>query len=239
MTIDLGIIGGTGVGSRLAGLGGRPIHVPTPYGLLRGKVVVYEGKRILAIQRHAAGHKLPPHRINYRAIAAGLASVGARACFASAAVGSLHPEWPPGTLVVCSDFLDLTGRRLTLHSRKVYHQDMTEPFSARNALLEACRSRSEDAVDGAVYVCGDGPRYETPQEIRTMALLGGDVVGMTAASEAILLREAGVPYACLAVVTNLAAGLKAGELFHGEVEDVMKSRGEAVVGILLAASRLV
>ena len=236
MTIDVGIIGGTGVGSRLAELGGRPIHFPTPYGLLRGRVFEHEGRRIMALQRHAAGPKLPPHRIAYRAIAWGLARLGARACFASAAVGSLRPEWPPGTLVVCSDFLDLTGRRLTLHSRRVFHQDMTHPFPARDLLLEACRTQGEDAIDGGVYVCGDGPRYETPQEIRTMSGLGGDVVGMTAASEAILLREAGVPYACLAVVTNLAAGLQARELFHGEVEDVMKGRGAAVVGILLAAA---
>lgn len=239
MTIDVGIIGGTGVGHRLAALGGRLVHVPTPAGVLRGRVIEHEGRRILAIQRHAAGHRLPPHRINYRAIALGLAAIGARGCLASAAVGSLHRERPPGTFVVCSDLLDFTGRRLTLHSAKVVHQDMTTPFPLRVELLEACRSRGEEAVDGGVYVCGDGPRYETPHEIRVMAQLGGDIVGMTAASEAILLREAGIPYGCLAVVTNLAAGLSPGELFHGEVEDVMAQRGEAVVGILLAASLLV
>jgi 5'-methylthioadenosine phosphorylase len=147
-------------------------------------------------------------------------------------------EWEPGTLVACSDLLDLTGRRQTLFSRDVRHTDMTHPFPARDFLLDAAKAVGEDLVNGGVYLSADGPRYETPQEIKMMATLGGELVGMTAATEAILMREAGVPYACLAIVTNLAAGLSAHELHHGEVEDMMKERGAKVVEILLRAASL-
>lgn len=238
MRIDVGIICGTGVGSRLAAMGGRPLVVPTRFGPLRGRVLDEHGVRVLAVQRHAAGHKTPPHAVNYRAMAAGLAQLGAKACFASAAVGSLRRDWPPGILINCSDFLDLTGRRLTMHDRLVRHIDMTTPFPARNLLTKAMSELAVEAHDGGVYLSADGPRYESPQEIRMMATLGGELVGMTAATEAILMREAGVPYACLAVVTNLAAGISETELHHGEVEDMMKVRGETVVRVLLKAAEL-
>lgn len=235
MTIDVGLIGGTGVGWRLAALGGKPLVVPTRYGPLRGKMFDHGGKQVVAMQRHSLGHKTPPHLVNYRAMAAGLAKLGAKACFASAAVGSLRPDWPKGTLVVCSDALDLTGRRLTMFDRVVKHTDMSHPFPAREQLLVAAQDIGVEVEDGGVYVAGDGPRYETPQEIKVIGQMGGDLVGMTASTEAILMREAGVPYACLAVVTNLAAGLTPSELHHGEVEDAMQERGETVVDILLRA----
>lgn len=235
--VDAGIIGGTGVGSRLVALGGRALAVPTPQGTMRGRLLDVDGFRIAAIQRHAAGHKMPPHRVGYHAIALGLRALGAKVCLASAAVGSLRPDWPPGTFVACTDLIDLTYRRPTLFDRTVVHTDMTSPFPASAGLLETCRNHRREARTPAVYVCGDGPRYETAHEIRVMRQLGGDVVGMTAATEAILMREAGVPYGCLAVVTNLAAGLSPSELHHTEVEDVMREEDEAVVAILLDAAR--
>ncbi len=238
MRIDVGIIGGTGVGDRLLALGGSPLHIPTPAGTLRGRRIEREGLTLLVIGRHSAGHKVPPHRVNYQAMAYGMRQLGAKGVLATAAVGSLRPEWGPGTLVACSDFLDLTFRNLTLFDREVVHRDFSHPFgpASRSALLHA---GGEAVKDGGVYVCGNGPRYETPQEIQTYKGLGGDLVGMTAASEAILMREAGVDYACLAVVTNLAAGISPTPLDHGEVVDEMTRSGEAAVGILLgAAARL-
>ena len=235
----VGVIGGTGIGSRLAARGGQALAVPTPAGIFRARLLDCDTHDVAVIQRHAAGHKVPPHRVNYKAFALGLKQLGAKACLASAAVGSLREDWDTGTFAVCSDFLDLTGRRLTLFDRVVVHRDFSAPFPARHALLAAAADIGEPVRDGGVYVCGDGPRYETPQEIRTLRNLGGDVVGMTASSEAILFREAFVPYACLAVVTNLACGLATGELDHLEVVDAMEARGEVAVAILMrAAERL-
>lgn len=226
----VGIIGGTGIGDRLAALGGKPIHVPTPAGLLRGRLL----GDIVLIQRHSVGHKTPPHLVNYAAFALGLKALGVKFCFATAAVGSLRPEWGPGTLVVPSDFMDITGRQTTLYHRTVVHTDFSKPLPARDYLLNT----EVEVHDGGIYVCGNGPRYETPYEIDLYSKIG-DVVGMTAASEAIVMREAGVDYGCLCVVTNLACGIADYPLNHEEVVDEMNRSGETAVKILLEAAKQV
>jgi 5'-methylthioadenosine phosphorylase len=235
MRVDAGIIGGTGIGERLLALPGRSLHIPTRAGFLRGRLIELNGKNILAMSRHSAGHKMPPHKVIYPAMALALQSLGARACFATAAVGSLRSEWGAGTLVACSDFLDFTGRFPTLYDRAVVHTDFSQPFPARTHLLRAAKDIGADVQDGGIYVCGNGPRYETPEEIKLYAGFGGDLVGMTAASEAILMHEAGVDYACLAIVTNLASGISETPLNHQEVVDEMERSGDIAMRILTQA----
>ena len=231
---DVALVGGTGVGDRLAELGGTPLHVPTPFGVLRGRLLDIDGLSVVVVRRHAEGHRTPPHMVKYEAIADGLRRLGVRACFSTAAVGSLHEDWPVGQLAVCTDLLDLTGRRTTLFDREVRHTDFSSPFPAARHLRSAA---GDEAEPNAVYACMDGPRYETPHEITILRQLGADVVGMTAASEAIAMHEAGVPYGCLAVVTNLGCGIGQEELAHGDVTDVMQERGERIVQILLEAAK--
>ncbi len=196
------------------------------------------GVAALLVGRHAAGHRLPPHRVNYAAMALGLKTLGVRFCLASAAVGCVHADWEPGTLAVCSDFIDLTGRNLTLFDEAVRHQDFTHPFdpAAREALAESLREADVPSREHAVYVGSPGPRYETPAEIEAIRRMGGDVVGMTASSEAALMREAGVGYACLAVVTNHASGMQSA-IGHEEVVEVMKASGTVAVQVLRRAAR--
>lgn len=221
MRVDAAIIGGTGVGSRLLEMPGKAVHIPTPSGFLRGRLMDVQGKSVLALSRHSAGHKVPPHKVNYKAMALALQQLEAKACFSTAAVGSLRPDWGCGTLVACSDFIDLTGRFPTLFDRTVVHTDFSEPFSARNHILGAAQSLGVDVKDGGIYVCGNGPRYETPEEIRLERQFGGDVVGMTAASEAI--------------VTNLACGLSDMPLNHEEVVEEMQRSGDTALRLLSQA----
>lgn len=228
------IIGGTGVGSRLASLGGRAICIPTPAGAMRGHFVVIEGVETILLKRHSVGHKVPPHKVNYHAMALGLRALGVRCCLATAAVGSLRSEWTPGTFVVPHDILDLTARNATLYDRDVVHTDFTTPLPARGTLLRGALDADVQVVDGGVYVCGNGPRYETPHEIKVLSKIG-DLVGMTAATEAILMREAGIDYGLLAVVTNLACGLSETPLHHGEVASEMERIGETAVRSLIAS----
>lgn len=236
---DIAIIGGTGIGERLAEYSGEPIHIPTEAGVLRGRLAMVDGVRVLIIRRHSVGHSVPPHGVNYEAIARGVRALGVKACLATAAVGSLRCEWGPGQFVACSDFLDFTGRNLTLFSDTVVHRDFSEPFGARarGALIAAAQDENAPMEEGGVYLCANGPRYETPEEIRLYRKLGADVVGMTAASEAIVMREANVEYACLAIVTNLAAGISPTPLDHQEVVDQMRISGETAVRLLLNAAR--
>lgn len=237
--VDGGIIGGTGIGSRLMEqLTGEDVTLITRYGPLRGRITEHAGQRLFLIQRHSRGHKTPPHLVNYRAMAAGLQELSARFCLATAAVGSLDPDMGPGSFAVCRDFLDVSNRQPTLYDRVVRHVDFTLPMgsAARTALIEETPGA---ATTNAVYVCVNGPRYETPHEIQTYRNWGGTVVGMTAASEAIVMREAGIDYACISIVTNFASGISPGPLDHSEVTDVMNDRGAEVVAILLrAAARL-
>jgi 5'-methylthioadenosine phosphorylase len=238
MRVDAAIIGGTGVGSRLSAMGGTPIHIPTPFGLARGRLLTLQGINVLLVQRHGVGHRTPPHRINYRAMAWAVKSLGARACFATAATGGLREDWPNGTIAICTDFVDLTGRNLTLYDRDVVHTDFSYPFaeSARLALLSSAEELGVEVHDGGIYINGNGPRYETPYEIQLYRRIGGEVVGMTAATEAILMGEAGVPYACLVVVTNQACGLTGAALSHEEVVEEMESSAEVALEILLGAA---
>lgn len=239
MRIDVGIIGGTGIGDRLRALGGEAVHIPTTYGAIRGKKLDVGGKAVLLLSRHSAGHKVPPHKVNYLGMADALRRLGAKACFSTAAVGSLREDWPAGTMAVAHDFLDLTARNVTAFDRTVVHTDFSSPFPARGALLDAANKLDKPAHDGAIYLNGNGPRYETPFEIQLYARMKADVVGMTAATEAVCMRELGVPYGLLCVVTNLAAGISPIELSHEEVVEEMERSGETAVQILLEAVRLV
>ncbi len=237
--MNVGIIGGSGIGERLARLPGPPMFVATPHGMLRGRALQHEGTRIFAVSRHSAGHKVPPHRVGYQALAEGMRAAGVRACLATAAVGSLRSDWGPGTFVACSDFLDLTSRNLTLFDETVVHTDFSQPFGpgARRALIESAEAKGIHIEGSGVYVGGNGPRYETPAEIEAYRRLGGEVVGMTASTEAVLMREAGVEYGCLAIVSNLACGITDMPLSHDEVILEMGRSGGRAIELLLDAAR--
>lgn len=235
---DAAIIGGTGIGSMLSEWDGATVELDTEYGEVKGRLVDRAGLRLLTLQRHSAGHATPPHLVNYRAIATALKAAGVQACVASAAVGSLRADWMPGTLAVCTDMVDLTFRRITLYEQDVVHTDFSTPFPISKQMADAFRHSGHAFQPEAIYFGLDGPRYETPAEIRMLQKLGGDVVGMTASTEAIVMREAGVPYGCLAVVTNLGCGIGNSQLDHGEVVDVMKQKGETVLEVLMKTLQL-
>lgn len=241
MKFDVAIIGGTGIGSRLMALGGSPVHIPTPLGTIRGRALEHEGVRLLLLSRHSAGHKVPPHLVNYPAMATALKQLGVRYCLATAAVGSLNREMQVGSFVACSDFYDLTFRNLTLFHRTVEHTAFPEPFSEtlRQGLKASAEKIGREIVMEGIYCGLNGPRYETPAEIALYQQLNVDLVGMTSSSEAILMREAGVEYGCLAIVTNLAAGLTDVPPNHEEVVEEMNRSGEQAVQILLHTAQLV
>lgn len=230
--VDAAIIGGTGIGSRLLALGGSVVHVPTSHGFVRGRLLYHHGSSVFVMSRHSAGHTVPPHRVNYLAMAEAVRRLRARQVFSTAAVGSLRPDWSAGTMAAVHDFVDLSGRFLTEFDRKVVHTDFSEPFS-RKARELLCAADSTIHPQ-CVYVNCNGPRYETPHEVKLLGHVG-DVVGMTAGTEAIAMREAGVPYCCLAIVTNLACGLSADPLDHEDVVKVMNQSGERAVHVILSA----
>jgi len=139
------------------------------------------------------------------------AAAGCRAIVLTNGCGGLRETWQPGTPVLISDHINLTGRSPVVGARFV---DLTDLYSAR--LREMCRS-VEPSLDEGVYVQLPGPHYETPAEIRMVRAVGGDLVGMSTALEAIAAREAGMEVLGVSLVTNLAAGISGAPLDHAEV----------------------
>jgi 5'-methylthioadenosine phosphorylase len=203
---------------------------------MRCRVLDHNGLKLAVVQRHSAGHKTPPHSVNYEAIAAGVKQLGAKACFSTAAVGTTRSEWPVGSICICTDFLDLTARRNTMFEESVQHTPMNKPYGASPHLIAAATQLNIDHQPEAVYASANGPRYESVAEVQMIKQMGGDLLGMTAATEAIVMKEARVPYGTVAVITNMGAGIQGSEPGHGEVTDVMEQRGEDVTNILLRAA---
>lgn len=137
-----------------------------------------------------------------------------------------------------TDTLDLTCRNLTLHDSSVNHTPVGQAMALSSALIGALGDTPHQP--SAVYVGMNGPRYETPVEIRALRALGGDVVGMTASTEAFACAEAGVRYGCISVVTNLGEGLVATATpDHPGVSRVMESMGDTLIPVLLGAAERV
>jgi 5'-methylthioadenosine phosphorylase len=241
--MPIGIIGGTG----LCKLDERaaPETVETAYGPATIVRSALGGREVIFLARHGAGHTIPPHRINYRANIRALADLECRSVLATNAVGSLRLDRGPGAFAVPDQFLDFTRQRaLTFFDEpegRVVHVDFTEPYCPRlrGLLAEAGRELGMALAEGGVYACAEGPRFETAAEIRMYRTLGADLVGMTGVPEVVLAREAGLCYASLCTVTNLAAGVSAEPIRHGEVEALMEARFGDVTRLLAAAVQMI
>lgn len=212
--LDLAVIGGSGL-YNFPGLENATRQtVDTPYGPASGDVVLgdFAGKRLAFLARHGESHTLPPHRVNYRANLWALHRLGARRVVGVNAVGGIRGDMGPRAIVVPDQLIDYTHGRITsycdVEGAEVRHIDFSEPYteSLRRELLAAARTAGVEAIDGGCYGATQGPRLETRAEIARMKRDGCDLVGMTGMPEAVLARELGLEYACLALVANFAAG---------------------------------
>ena len=219
MSIDLAVIGGTGV-YKLGELADVETHQPvTPYGAPSGPIRIgtCAGKRVAFLARHGEGHSLPPHRINYRANLAALKAVGATRVLAMNTVGGIGERFGPRVLACPDQLIDYTWGRISTICEgdaaggvdgEVLHVDFGDPYtpSLRRELLAAAARAGVAVADGGCYGATQGPRLETRAEIARLRRDGCDLVGMTGMPEAGLARELGLDYACLAIVANWAAG---------------------------------
>lgn len=229
----IGVITGTGVTEHFDL--SRPRTINTPH----GKAVVYshpEGD-YLTIPRHGAAHESPPHGINYKANIAALEQLGVREIIATSAVGSMNKGFKVGGAGLIEQFLDFTKRRqTTFFEDRVVHTDMTYPYS-RHVNLElgvAAERLGMELHQHLVYVCAEGPRFETAAEIKMYKILGGDVVGMTGIPEVVLANEKKMEYASVVIATNWAAGMQP-KVSHEEVLRVMRKSGKAVKRLIEVA----
>lgn len=242
MTAPVGVIGGT-VLAELTALEAaeQPALVTTPYGppsgpLVRGR---FAGRDVCFVMRHGPGHKLAPHRINYRANIHALADAGCQRVIGVAAAGGITQPMRSGRLAVPDQIIDYSwGRAHSFYDDPdggaLDHIDFTEPYAPdlRAALVRGARALELDMAETGVHGVTQGPRLETAAEIDRMARDGCDIVGMTGMPEAALAREAGLDYACCAVIVNKAAGRSGGTAIHAEIETTL-ARGMRDVERLL------
>lgn len=139
------------------------------------------------------------------------AAAGCRAIVLTNGCGGLKETWTPGTPVLISDHINLTGRSPIVGANFV---DLTDLYSAR---LRAICQEIDPSLDEGVYVQFPGPHYETPAEIGMVRAIGGHLAGMSTTLEAIAAREAGMEILGISLVTNLAAGMSGEPLDHAEV----------------------
>ncbi len=156
------------------------------------------------------------------------AAAGCRTAILTNGCGGLDPGWTPGTPVLISDHLNLTGRSPLEGARFV---DVTDLYSSR---LRALAREIEPGLPEGVYAQFPGPHYETPAEIRMVRAIGGHLVGMSTGLEAIAAREAGLEVLGISLVTNFAAGMTGEPLDHAEVLAAGAAAAVRMGGLLAA-----
>jgi len=236
----IAIIGGTGVGKLNGSENFKSQVVDTPFGQALLSVGEMAGNQVIFVTRHGPGHKVAPHKVNYRANIWALKSLGTEEIFATTATGSCNPEMKAGHFVVCDQLLDFTrGRVNTFYDNPVWgvaHADFTNPYceTQRRRLIKLLSATNIPYHKRGTYVCTEGPRFETAAEVKLFARLGGDVIGMTGAQEAVLAREAEMHYTTVSIVTNMGAGISHVPLSHAEVVEAM-DKSKANMQLLIKA----
>lgn len=238
--MSLAIIGGTGALDLFEVR--EEQRMDTPYGrpsaaIARVRFGSLEG---WFLARHGRPHRIPPHRVNYRANIDALRRLGANRIIAINAVGSMNPDAGPGALVLPDQLIDYTWGRAHSFSdddiSPLRHIEFAEPFAGPvRAELRAAAERAGIAcIDGGCLAVTQGPRLETAAEVQRIMRDGASLVGMTSMPEAALAREAGMDYASLCVVANVAAGLDDEPISEEAIHEVLAA-AMAQVRALLAA----
>ena len=244
------MIGGSGFYSWLEDA--VPVEVATPFGEPSETPVVGRvgGVRVAFLPRHGRDHRFPPHRVNYRANLWALRSIGVRQVLGPCAVGSMHPDLGPGSLIIPDQVIDRTwGREHSVYEGSAGHHEpgrgqhaihvaFADPYCprGRRVALDAAADQGWPARDGATLVVINGPRFSSRAESRWHAATGADVVGMTGMPEASIARELALCYTSLAIVTDLDAGFEHGDgVTHAEVMAVFAQSIETLKTVLSAA----
>ncbi len=199
----------------LGRLGGRPVV------MLQGRFHLYEG--------NDPGLVVQPVLLVRR--------LGARAVLLTNAAGGLDPTFEPGTLMLVTDHINLTGHNPLLgpnaDSIGPRFPDLTEAWSPRlRAQLAAAAAAERVTVAEGVYVGLVGPSYETPAEVRLYASLGGHAIGMSTVLECIAARWAGLEVCGISLVTNAGAGYSGEPLTHAEVLEASREAGPRMIRLV-------
>jgi 5'-methylthioadenosine phosphorylase len=236
----IGVIGGSGLYEAGALDEAQQVQVASPFGEPSGPVTMgtLEGVRFTFIARHGAGHRLPPSAVNYRANIDVLKRCGVSDVLAVSAIGSLREELAPGHFVVPDQFIDRTeGRERSFFGAGLTaHVGLSDPVCPRLAALAAAAGEAAGGQvhRGGCYVAIEGPQFSTRAESALYRGWGAHVIGMTAMPEARLAREAELPYAVLAMVTDYDCWREGESVEAAAILGVMRDNIEKARAALLA-----
>jgi 5'-methylthioadenosine phosphorylase len=202
------VIGGSGLYSMKGLSEPQELEIDTPFGRPSSPIVtgLLEGQRVAFLARHGVGHYITPTEVNYRANVYALKSLGATRIVSISACGSLREDYAPGQIVIPDQIYDNTKDRARSFFGEglVAHVGVADPFcgdlSAR--VYEAVKSTGGTVHKGGALIVIEGPRFSTKAESNTYRAWGMSIIGMTAAPEAFLAREAEMCYATMAHVTD-------------------------------------
>jgi 5'-methylthioadenosine phosphorylase len=208
MAPTLAVIGGSGFYT-IPGLTRlETLELETPYGPPSSPLVCGQlgFTRLLFLSRHGSHHQIAPHNINFRANICALKKAGATHVVSLSAVGSMREAIRPGDVLIVSDYIDLTRKRASTYFDDgiVAHVSMAVPTcpSLAESLFASAQIVGARVHRTGTYLCIEGPQFSTRAESLMYRSWGVDVIGMTAMPEAKLAREAELPYATAAFVTD-------------------------------------
>ena len=184
-------------------------EIETPFGRPSDNIITGEidGRPIAFLPRHGRGHRFLPSEVNYRANIYALKKLGVTHIISVSAVGGLQEKTAPGTAVIPTQILDQTNglrQRTFFGNGVVGHVSFAEPYcpELQKYIHAACLTEKIPTHFGGALVCIEGPRFSTRAESHYFRSKEAVIIGMTAMPEAILAREAEIPYATLAFVTD-------------------------------------
>jgi len=241
----LGVIGGSGVYDIDGLKRARWVKIDSPFGAPSDEVLTgsLSGLDLVFLPRHGRGHPLPPTAVNARANIDALKRGGCTDVVSISAVGSLRESLAPGDFVIVDQYIDRTFAREKsfFGAGLAAHVSMAHPVCPRLSGLAAAAARAAGArvVEGGCYLAMEGPQFSTRAESALYRSWGCDVIGMTNMPEAKLAREAELPYASVAMVTDYDCWHE--DFAHVEVTQILAvlaanaETARALVGHLAAA----
>ena len=243
----LAIIGGSGAYKMLSessfGQAADVAPVSTPFGDVADiKLISANDLDFYFLSRHGlTGYNTAAPFVNYRANIWALKTLGVERIVSWSGPGIINPELEVGSFAVPDDIIDWTRNRPSTFFTKggLGFIRMSHPFcpDLRHSLLYAMDTSCQRVPEKSTYLCTEGPRLETPAEIKLFHSYGADLVGMTLCPEAFLARELEICYAAVCYLTNYAEGLvqrkfTEGVLFEGMATETERNKAEAAVALL-------
>jgi len=215
---EIGLLGGTGLYEMEGITDLEELKIDTPFGEPSDAFILgtLEGHRVAFLSRHGRGHRYLPSDINYRANIYGFKLLGVTRLIAVNSCGSLKEDIKPREIVLSDQFFDRTRRRSTFFGEGIAaHISLAQPVCPEllDFLYQAGKSLNLPVHKGGTYICIEGPAFSTRAESHIYRLWGCDVIGMTAATEARLAREAEICYVTINLVTDY-------DVWHAEEEAV-------------------